>query len=394
MSARDELRFERLREAMAEANLDALVCRLPENVVYLTNYWPHHGFSVAVFLREPSAKAVLLLPEIEQDYADPDWAEVTTFGWGLLKDPDLYQSYRDLLTQVRDRLGLGQARLGVEWTWEVVGPTYRMAEPVVPAQPWRDLLSEVFAGGHLEDAEPLLAGVRSVKTAYELERLKVANEIAEMAMREFLEQLEPGMTEAQVGALIEHKIRADGPGYKSARLVRACAEVGAGPEGSAKGYLLVPSTTREIREGDLVMVELATVVDGYWSDLTYMAVAGEPSERQREVYNYVLQAQQRAAEQMRVGASFSDPDRAAREVLDAAGLGEYFIHITGHGVGYRYHEFIPILAPGAQGVLRQGMVSSVEPGVYIPGFGGVRVEDNVAVGEEGPVFLSTPRQPW
>ncbi len=236
----------------------------------------------------------------------------------------------------------------------MVGPTYRMAEPVVPAEPWRDLLSEVFAGAHPEDAEPLLAGARAVKTPYELERLKVANEIAERGMREFLERLKPGMTEAQVGALIEHKIRAEGPGYTGARLVRASAEVGAGPEGSARGYLLVPSTTRAIQEGDLVMVELATVVDGYWSDLAYMAVAGEANGRQREVYNHVLEAQQRAAEQMRDGASFADPDRVAREVLEAAGLGQHFIHITGHGVGYCHHELIPHPGPGRAGGAEAG----------------------------------------
>ena len=97
---------------------------------------------------------------------------------------------------------------------------------------------------------------------------------------------------------------------------------------------------------------------------------------------------------MKPGASFADPDRAARDVLKAAGLDEYFVHITGHAVGYRYHEFIPFLMPGAEGTLAEGMVSSVEPGVYIPDFGGIRIEDNVAVGAEGPDFLSTPREPW
>jgi Xaa-Pro aminopeptidase len=171
-------------------------------------------------------------------------------------------------------------------------------------------------------------------------------------------------------------------------------EVGTGPIGSTKGTLLVPSSARKVEAGDLVMVELATVVDGYWSDLTYMAVAGQPTARQKEVHNAVLEAQQAAAGQMRPGARFSDPDGAARRVLHKAGLDSYFVHITGHGVGLRYHEFIPILLPGADGVLQEGMVASVEPGVYIEGFGGIRIEDNVAVGADGPQFLSTPRKPW
>ncbi len=97
---------------------------------------------------------------------------------------------------------------------------------------------------------------------------------------------------------------------------------------------------------------------------------------------------------MRNGNLCSAPDKAGRDVLEKAGLGKYFTHITGHGVGFRYHEFIPFLAPGAEDKLETGMVSSVEPGIYIDGFGGIRIEDNVAVGADGPVFLSTPRKPW
>jgi len=392
MAKVDTSRLKRLRERMKEAGLDVLICRLPENVVYITDYWPHHGFSVAVLPQD--GRPLLFLPEIEAEYADPDWAKVTPFGWGLLKDGDLYENYRRLLGQAHDRLGLKGARVGVEKSFEVVGPTYRAAEPVIPAAPWAKLLDDVFADAHLVDATELLQTARAIKSDYELEKLRIANEIAEMGMNEFLAKLAPGMTEAQIGALVEYKIRADGPGYKGARLVRPSCEVGAGPIGSTKGTLLVPSTQRVVNEGDIVMVELATVVDGYWSDLTYVAVAGQPTDRQREVYNKVLEAQQAAAQQMRPGASFSDPDTAARQVLDKAGLGEYFVHITGHGVGLRYHEFIPFLMPGVTGILEAGMVSSVEPGVYIPGFGGIRIEDNVAVGVDGPVFLSTPRQPW
>lgn len=388
----DTMRVERLREGMKAAGLDALVCRLPENVVYITDYWPHHGFSVVVLPRE--GKPRLFLPEIEEEYAKPNWADYTAFGWGLLKDGDLYENYRRLLTEARGQLGLQGAVIGIEQSFEVSGPTYRMAEPVVPAAPWSGLMEQVFAGQKLVDAAGVIQKTRAIKGQYELDKLRIANEIAEMGMNAFLAQLQPGMREVEVGALIEQTIRAKGPGYKGARLVRASAEVGAGPVGSTKGTLLVPSTTYTIREGDFVMVELATVVDGYWSDLTYVAVAGQPSARQREVYNAVLKAQQAGAQQMKAGALFSDPDTAAREVLKEAGLGDYFVHITGHGVGWRYHEFIPFLMPGAEGTLEMGMVSSVEPGVYIPDFGGIRIEDNVAVGADGPVFLSTPRQPW
>jgi len=392
MTNTDRYRIEQLQKQMTEAGLAALVCRLSENVVYLTDYWPHHGFSVVVMPQ--AGMPMLFVPEVELEYTNPDWAEVTTFGWGLLKDGDLYENYRRLLTQAVERLDIKGKKVGVEQSYEITGPTYRSAEPVTPAKPWADLLESIFADSTLVDVNAFLSQARAIKTEYELKKLRLANEIAEIGINHALAELKPGMSETQVGALIEYKIRADGPGYKGAGLVRAMAEVAAGPVGSTKGTLLIPSTTYKIQSGDFVMIELATAVDGYWSDLTYMAVAGEPSARQREVYNALLEAQQAAVQQMRAGASFSDPDRAARQVLDAAGLGDYFVHITGHGVGFRYHEFIPFLMPGLSGVLEEGMVSSVEPGVYIPDFGGLRIEDNVAVGVQGPLMLSTPRQPW
>jgi Xaa-Pro aminopeptidase len=123
-------------------------------------------------------------------------------------------------------------------------------------------------------------------------------------------------------------------------------------------------------------------------------VVGQPTDRQREVHNQVLEAQQAAAKAVRDSALASAPDQAARNVLEEAGLGDYFVHGTGHGLGYRYHEFIPFLMPGAANTLQAGMVVTVEPGVYIPDFGGIRIEDNVVVGRDGPVFLSTPRKPW
>ncbi|MFN2169062.1 MAG: M24 family metallopeptidase [Anaerolineae bacterium] len=390
--AQDRLRVLRLQELMAEAGIDLVVCRLPENVVYIAETWPHHGISVAVLPRR--GKPTLFIPEVEAGWGNQAWADVVPFGWALLKDPDLYGSYRQLLSQVREQAGIRRGVVGVERELEIVGTTYRHAEPIVPAGPWAGLLQEVFSGAELVDATDLLQQAKLIKTPYDLERLRVANELAEMGTSAFLQHLRPGMREVEVSALIEGTIRAQGAGYKGARLVWAEAEVASGPENTARANLLIPSTGRVIEEGDLVMVEMATLMDGYYSDLTYMAVAGTPSQRQREVHNAVLAAQQAAAQEMYAGNTYEAPDRAARAVLAKAGLGDYFVHVTGHGLGFRFHESTPFLMPGAQGTLATGMVSSVEPGVYIPGFGGIRIEDNVAVGEDGPLFLSTPRQPW
>jgi Xaa-Pro aminopeptidase len=392
MAGNDMERVQRLQTLMSEAGLNALICRLPENVVYLTETWPHHGISVAVLPEK--GRPTLFIPEVEAEWGNKEWADVVPFGWALLKDQDLYTNYRQLLGEVVNKLGLSKAKVGVERELEVVGATYRHAEPIVPAAPWFAMLDEVFAGAELVDITDLMQAAKLVKSEYDLECLRVANEIAHMGASKFLRDLVPGMRETEVSAVIEGTIRAKGPGYKGSRLVWAEAEVASGPVNTAKANLLIPSTDRVIEEGDLVMVEMATVVDGYYSDLTYMAVAGTPSDRQREVHNAVLAAQQAGAAQMVPGKSYADPDNAARQLLVDAGLGEYFVHVTGHGLGFRFHESTPFLMPGAVGTLVEGIVSSIEPGVYIEGFGGIRIEDNVAVGKDGPVFLSTPRQPW
>jgi Xaa-Pro aminopeptidase len=363
MSDYETLRVRRLQELMVEAGVDCLVCRLPENVVYITEYWPVHGISVAVLVQE--SKPTVFIPEVEAEWGNPTWAEIVPFGWALLKDPDLYSSYRQHLGDIRDSLGLTGSTIGIEKDLEVVGTTYRHAEPIIPAAPWNAMLDEIFAGSTLVDATNLMQSAKLIKTSY-----------------------------VEISSLIEGTIRSEGAGYKGARLVWAEVEVASGPVNTSKANLLIPSTDRVIEEGDLVMVEMATLMDGYYSDLTYMAVAGEPSERQREIHNAVLEAQQAACRKMVPGNSYEDPDKAARKVLDDSELGKYFVHVTGHGLGFRFHESTPFLMPGATGTLQEGIVSSVEPGVYIPGFGGIRIEDNVAVGKDGPDFLSTPRQSW
>ncbi len=392
MSGNDNERVLHLQELMKEAGIKALICRLPENVVYITEYWPHHGISVAVLQDE--GKPTLFIPEVEQEWGNPDWSEIVPFGWALLEDPDLYASYRKLLGGVFSKLGLKNAKVGVEKNLEIVGTTYRHAEPIFPAAPWADMLEDVFTGAELVDSTDLLQAAKLVKTSYDLSRLRVANELAHLGAFKALDNLAPDQSEVEISSIIEGTIRAKGAGYKGARLVWAEAEVASGPVNTSKANLLIPSTDRIIQAGDLVMIEMATVMDGYYSDLTYMAVVGPPSDRQREVHNAVLAAQQAGAEQMQPGKSYADPDNAARKVLEDAGLGEYFVHVTGHGVGFRFHESTPFLMPGAQGTLVEGIVSSIEPGVYIKGFGGIRIEDNVAVGKDGPEFLSIPRKPW
>ena len=154
MTEKDNKRVDRLQDLMRQAGFDCLICRLPENVVYITEHWPIHGISVAVLPQE--GRPTLFIPEVEEEWGNKDWAEIVPFGWSLLKDKDLYTSYHELLTSISESLGLSRAKIGIEQDLEVVGTTYRHAEPIIPAAPWSNLLESVFAQATLLDATDLL----------------------------------------------------------------------------------------------------------------------------------------------------------------------------------------------------------------------------------------------
>jgi Xaa-Pro aminopeptidase len=192
-------------------------------------------------------------------------------------------------------------------------------------------------------------------------------------------------------AEVEAHVTRLGPGFKGrARFARAIAQVTSGPERTAAAWFAgMVSTNRRTQPGELVMLELAVVVDGYWADLTRTLVIGAPDQDQARLLRTVEEAQRVALAHIRPGRTAGEVDAEAREVVARAGLGGAFNHALGHGVGFAYHDGGPVLVPGAATVLAPGMVFSCEPGIYLPGKGGVRQEVNVTVTAEGCRVLGT-----
>ncbi len=380
-------RLVRMRRRLAEEGLDALVCRLPENVLCLTGYWPLSGVSFLMLPRDGDPLVIAPATEAEAGLL-PCGVAYAVFPWGRVSDPAPLASVRGLLA------GRRFSRLGWEGDFEAVAPAHVAGEVLVPAHSTAAMLQEAFPGAVLADATALLSRERAVKMPRDIDGLRRVAAVAERGVLAFEASVRPGVTEAEVVAAVEGAVVREGLGLGSVRSVRGFAQVLSGPRTAAAWGPAYLATQRRVETGELVLLELATVADGYWSDVTRVRVAGSPTGRQRAVRAAVDAAVRAATAAARPGVEGAAVDAAARTSLAEAGLDTSFPHHTGHGVGFRYHEPIPWLHPRSPDVLEEGMVCTIEPGVYSEDFGGVRVEENVIVGPAGSERLSVPARGW
>ncbi len=214
---------------------------------------------------------------------------------------------------------------------------------------------------------------RETKDKNEIIKIAQAEALGDAAFSYILERIKPGRSEAEVALELEFFMRKNGASALSFETICASGVRSAMPHGKASDKL--------IEKGDFLTLDFGCVLDGYCSDMTRTVVIGEASERQKEIYNIVLKAQSEALKILAPGVKCQDADMAARRVIEEAGFGKNFGHGTGHSVGIEIHEN-PSLSPKSDAVLRKGNVVTVEPGIYIEGFGGVRIEDLVQITAE------------
>jgi len=229
-----------------------------------------------------------------------------------------------------------------------------------------------------------LQGLRQLKDAGEIAALEQAGRIAAEAFEAVRPMLRPGVAEREIALELEFALRRLGAEDKAFDFIVASGERGALPHGVASDKLL--------RRGELVTIDFGCRYQGYHSDETVTLSLGPPTERMREVFDIVLQAHDLALEQVRPGLSLRQLDKIAREYIAGRGYADYFGHGLGHGVGLEIHE-PPAVSPRAEALLEEGMVITIEPGIYLPGVGGVRIEDMLVVTAEGPQVLTRlPKQ--
>jgi Xaa-Pro aminopeptidase len=229
----------------------------------------------------------------------------------------------------------------------------------------------------------LVERLRMVKSPEEVDAIRSAAALAQEALAEVLPAVRVGQTEREIGAALEGALRRRGSEWHPFQTIVASGPRSALPHAR--------TSEREVGRGEWLLLDFGAQVDGYCADLTRTVVVGaRADERQRMVHDLVRSAQARALEHLRAGLSGREGDALARDVIAARGFGDAFGHSLGHGLGLEVHE-APRLAPTADGVLPEGAVVTVEPGIYLPGWGGVRLEDDVLLGRERPERLSDGR---
>ena len=372
---RDDAKLDRVRALMAERELDALVVRAPDNVLYLTNFWGMKGFDACVFPREEEPTLVCLEPSAE-DVARTAWTQDVRFFGGYDATDPRPPGLRalDLAREAATRYG----RVGLELSLGTQATDRMVGEPTTYPKAWFGAFPDAA------DATLLLNEARAVKTEQEIERMRLANEIAAAAMEHVQGVLRPGMTCAQAAAEWQGFVHGEGTGWN-------------GPVELALPFSLVWSgssirtftatTADPIVEDEPTLFEIWVCADGYWADHTKNVCPGTLTPRYAELLDQLTAVYEDAVAFCRTGASLAELDRRVRNGIAEAGYPGQPSHPICHGIGARAHE-PPYAHQAAGGEIAENMVLAIEPGIYWPEGGGLRLEDNFLITADGPEKLS------
>jgi Xaa-Pro dipeptidase len=373
----DQMKWDRVRKAMEARDLDAIVVRAPDNVLYLTNYWTMKGYDLAIFPREGEPTLLVIEPQFREAQRTAWNKDVRYFPFYHPKDPrpPMIRAVEMAVDVLRERKLNG--RVGIELSQTSQICDRMVGEPTVYWQGFYD----AFRAGSREvvDAAPLLAELRMIKTPQEIERMRLANELAALGMDYADAHLTHGMIESEVAAMIEGHIHAVGVGYKGkVEMARAFTLVWSGP-----GIATFTATShRPVIENEPTLVEIWVCADGYWTDLTKNLCLGDLSRKYIRLLDQLLKIFAGAIGCVRDGAPLGEIDRVIRNGISSAGYPGQPSHPVAHGVGARAHE-PPYSHQAAPGQMHSGMVLAIEPGIYWEGGGGLRLEDNFLVTDNG-----------
>lgn len=340
-------KISKILEWMDKDRLDALLVACPYNVRYLTRF---SGDTAYLYI---SSKRRILLT----DSRYTTWARTQSHGFEVVEVSNGFNYEKAVYEYAKEE----QAKtIGFENTKMLYSDVMKFKKALSFAQ--------------MVEIDGKLDAMRRIKTKEELAKIKEAERIGDDAFCYIIKNIKKGMTEQETAIKLETFMRRQGAERLSFETIAA-----SGPNSA------MPHATpgrRELTDGDFLTLDFGCVFEGYCSDMTRTVVIGKASERQKEIYHTVLLAQENALKIIKAGVTGKEADAAARETIQSAGYGDYFGHGLGHSVGLYIHES-PRLSQNDETALQENMTETVEPGIYIPDFGGVRIEDLIVVKQNG-----------
>ena len=361
---------------MAEQGLDAIVARAPDNVLYLTNFWPMKGYDAVVFPRE-GEPVLICLEASADDAARMSWTDDVRFFAGYDASDPRPPTARTL--DVARAAAAEYSRLGLELTLGTQASDRMVGEPTTFTRGWFDAFPDAV------DATPLLVAARATKTEQEVERVRLANAIAAAAMDHVVRELRPGMKESEAAALWQGFVHGEGTGWEG----KVDLSLGYSLVWSGPGIRTFTATAdRPVQEHEPTLFEIWVCADGYWADHTKNVCPGDLSDAYATLERQVMSVYTDITSGLRPGSSLAELDRDMRAGLAEIGYPGQPSHPICHGVGARAHE-PPYAHQAGEGTIEEGMVLAIEPGMYWEGGGGLRVEDNFLITADGAEKLST-----
>lgn len=351
-------KIKELQTYLKEQQLDAAFITTPDNVFYVSGFHsnPHERLlGVMVF---PEADPFLIAPKMEV----PD---VEAAGWTFetVGHADTDNAW-DLVAEAVGRRSISVKKIAIE-------KSHLTVERL-------ELLKSAFKEAEIEGFDDQLNQMRVIKDESELELMRKAAELADYAIEVGCKEIAEGKTELEILMAIEFEMKRKGV-YMSFDTMVLSGPKAASPHGTPGD--------RKVQKGDFVLFDLGIVYKGYCSDITRTVSFGEPNEEQKVIYETVRKAEQAAVDAVKPGVLAKDLDKIARDIITEAGYGEFFTHRLGHGLGISVHEFPSVTATNEL-VLKEGMVFTIEPGIYKTGVAGVRIEDDVVVTKDGVEVLT------
>ena len=338
-----------IRKVLDERGLDGMLITNLTNVRYIS------GFT-------GSAASCLITPEGQYFITDGRYIEQSK---AQVKGFERFIDMNSHLSQIKDN---NLNPNGFKLAFEGDHMSYALYENMI----------SIFPNTKWENSSMILEDLASVKDDHELECIRTAVEVTDKVYEEILPMLRPGFTEKQVANTMVSKYReyAEGEAYSPI--------VATGPNGALPHAI---PTDREFKNGDFIVIDAAAKYGGYHADMTRTPVVGEATEKHKEVYSIVKEAQQRGCDIAKAGVPCKELDAATRDYIGEMGYGEYYTHGTGHGLGLEIHTS-PRFSPQSEQVLEVNNVMTIEPGIYLAGWGGVRIEDDIIIGKDDCEILN------